>query len=342
MDATLSRIAGALYGQALGDAMGMPSELWPVSRIREFFGDFSNGSGIRGFLPGPNENPAAKGFKAGQFTDDTSQALCVAQAIISEGGVPKAETVARNLIDWAESIHAFDGNILGPSSKAALMALRDGKNVEELENLGTTNGAVMRISPVACAFIPGTKTLVDAIYAACAPTHKSDAALEGAGIVSGFISALVEGVEHVAAFEVGLGLGFVCRPLGKDTYSASPWMRANTLVEETGNAPLIEAMGLAYTYFGAGMETSETVPSAVVLAFASNFDPLTCAIACANLGGDTDTIGAIATAICGAASGVDSIDKDLRNTLDSVNNVDLMAIAQDLATIRDAQRKAHA
>ena len=25
------RILGALYGQALGDAMGMPSELWPVS-----------------------------------------------------------------------------------------------------------------------------------------------------------------------------------------------------------------------------------------------------------------------------------------------------------------------
>lgn len=28
------RILGALYGQALGDAMGMPSELWPRSRVK--------------------------------------------------------------------------------------------------------------------------------------------------------------------------------------------------------------------------------------------------------------------------------------------------------------------
>ncbi len=32
------RILGALYGQALGDAMGMPSELWPRSRVKAHFG----------------------------------------------------------------------------------------------------------------------------------------------------------------------------------------------------------------------------------------------------------------------------------------------------------------
>ncbi|NVP03159.1 ADP-ribosylglycohydrolase family protein, partial [Photobacterium damselae subsp. damselae] len=29
---TQDRILGCLYGQALGDTMGMPSELWPKSR----------------------------------------------------------------------------------------------------------------------------------------------------------------------------------------------------------------------------------------------------------------------------------------------------------------------
>lgn len=32
------RILGALYGQALGDAMGMPSELWPRTRVKAHFG----------------------------------------------------------------------------------------------------------------------------------------------------------------------------------------------------------------------------------------------------------------------------------------------------------------
>ena len=44
------RILGALYGQALGDAMGMPSELWPRSRVKAHFG------WIDRFLPGPAEN----------------------------------------------------------------------------------------------------------------------------------------------------------------------------------------------------------------------------------------------------------------------------------------------
>ena len=47
------RILGALYGQALGDAMGMPSELWPRSRVKAHFG------WIDRFLPGPKENNAA-------------------------------------------------------------------------------------------------------------------------------------------------------------------------------------------------------------------------------------------------------------------------------------------
>lgn len=64
------RILGALYGQALGDAMGMPSELWPRSRVKAHFG------WINRFLPGPKENNAACYFNRAEFTDDTSMA-CV-------------------------------------------------------------------------------------------------------------------------------------------------------------------------------------------------------------------------------------------------------------------------
>ncbi len=42
------KILGTLYGQAIGDAMGMPSELWPVQQIRRQF----NGR-ITTFLDGP-------------------------------------------------------------------------------------------------------------------------------------------------------------------------------------------------------------------------------------------------------------------------------------------------
>lgn len=46
--------SGALYGMALGDAMGMPAELWGRERARKFFG-----GKITGFIDGPKENDVA-------------------------------------------------------------------------------------------------------------------------------------------------------------------------------------------------------------------------------------------------------------------------------------------
>ena len=62
---------------------------------------------------------------------------------------------------------------------------------------------------------------------------------------------------------------------------------------------------------GAGVNTSESVPAALAIAYYS-FDVRKCALLCANLGGDTDTIGAMAAAICGPSSGLSEIpEKDI-------------------------------
>jgi ADP-ribosylglycohydrolase len=121
------RVLGALYGQALGDAMGMPSELWPRKRVKAHFG------WIDRFLPGPAENNAACYFKQAEFTDDTSMALCLADAIIECDGQINADVIGKHILHWAESFDAFNKNVLGPTSKIALNAIRDGKPVSELE-----------------------------------------------------------------------------------------------------------------------------------------------------------------------------------------------------------------
>ena len=43
---------------------------------------------------------------------------------------------------------------------------------------------------------------------------------------------------------------------------------------------------------------------------------------CANLGGDTDTIGAMATAICGAFTGLKKIKPEYITTLEKQNEID--------------------
>ena len=64
------KIAGALYGMALGDAMGMPAELWGRERARKFFG-----GKLTEFIDGPKENDVAFNYNKAQFTDDTGQAM---------------------------------------------------------------------------------------------------------------------------------------------------------------------------------------------------------------------------------------------------------------------------
>ncbi|SPW52483.1 putative ADP-ribosylglycohydrolase [Escherichia coli] len=105
------RILGALYGQALGDAMGMPSELWPRSRVKAHFG------WIDRFLPGPKENNAACYFNRAEFTDDTSMALCLADALLEREGKIDPDLIGRNILDWALRFDAFNKNVLGPTSK---------------------------------------------------------------------------------------------------------------------------------------------------------------------------------------------------------------------------------
>ena len=67
---TRDRVLGTLYGQAIGDALGMPTELWPIATIQRVFPQ-----GITTFVDGPASNVVAKNYRAGEYTDDTGQAL---------------------------------------------------------------------------------------------------------------------------------------------------------------------------------------------------------------------------------------------------------------------------
>ena len=63
---------------------------------------------------------------------------------------------------------------------------------------------------------------------------------------------------------------------------------------------------------------SESIPAAVAIAYYAR-DVKKSAIICTNLGGDTDTIGAMATAICGAKVGAKAIPADWKNLIDQKN-----------------------
>ncbi|STL74013.1 putative ADP-ribosylglycohydrolase [Escherichia coli] len=323
------RILGALYGQALGDAMGMPSELWPRSRVKAHFG------WIDRFLPGPKENNAACYFNRAEFTDDTSMALCLADALLEREGKIDPDLIGRNILDWALRFDAFNKNVLGPTSKIALNAIRDGKPVAELENNGVTNGAAMRVSPLGC-LLPArdVDSFIDDVALASSPTHKSDLAVAGAVVIAWAISRAIDGESWSAIVDSLPSIARHAQQKRITTFSASLAARLEIALKIVRNADGTEsASEQLYQVVGAGTSTIESVPCAIALVELAQTDPNRCAVLCANLGGDTDTIGAMATAICGALHGVNAIDPALKAELDAVNQLDFNRYATALAKI---------
>lgn len=332
------RILGAFYGQALGDAMGMPSELWPRSRVKQHFG------WIDRFLPGPAENSAACYFSRATFTDDTAMALALADAIISHEGEINAETIGANILHWAESFDAFNKNVLGPTSKIALNALKNGTPVAQLENNGLTNGAAMRVSPLGC-LLPARdlNAFIDAVALASSPTHKADVAVAGATAIAWAISRAIDGAAWATLRDELPAIARAAQEKRITTFSASMASRIELALQVAAQGRGAEStMQQIYDLVGTGTSTIESVPAAIAMVELAGTDPNRCAILCANLGGDTDTIGAMAVAVCGALHGIDAIDPTLKAELDAANALDFTRYSRAFLRFRQQREAAYA
>ena len=84
-------IAGALFGVAVGDALGGPVEFMDPESIARKYGRVSSmiGGGWLSLAPG-------------EITDDTQMTLCVAEGIVENPTAP-IEAIGRLFIQWANS-----------------------------------------------------------------------------------------------------------------------------------------------------------------------------------------------------------------------------------------------
>ncbi len=326
-----SRALGALYGLAIGDALGMPTESCSRPGIVARYGRL-----LAGFEPGPPDHPLAGGLPAGTVTDDTGQAVLLARLIIDGHGDIDLARFADRLLAWEGAMRARGAlGLLGPSTKRALSALAAGAGIEEVGRSGTTNGAAMRITPVGVATsstAPGL--LADRVEAASRLTHHTSVALAGAAAVAAAVSAGIDGANVPEAVRSGADAAARAAQrghwvAGADVASRITW--AAGLVAGLGQA---EVMDVVYRLVGTSLATQESVPAAFAVAAASPADPwLACRIA-ASLGGDCDTVAAMAGAISGACLGVEAFPADARATVTRVNELDLAGLADGLLAVR--------
>jgi len=168
--AQLDRACGVLLATAAGDALGAGYEFGP---------------------PLPPEAPVTMkgggsfGWAPGEWTDDTSMALAIAETAAAGADlrtVPAQDAITARWAAWAR-----EAKDVGNQTSAVLSAVRHGTAAEALaasrdlhERTGRTagNGSLMRTAPVALAFLGDPQGLTEAAAAVSALTHFDEEAGE--------------------------------------------------------------------------------------------------------------------------------------------------------------------
>ena len=325
---------GALAGVAVGDAMGMPTQTLTREAIANLYGTID---GFRDASPG---HPVSAGLKAGTITDDTEQSLLLAHHLIARGGRMDQAAWAQELLAWERDTHARGVNdLLGPSTKRAIEALQRGVPLSEVGRHGTTNGAAMRIVPVAIATPPAPlKLLVDAVQESCRLTHHTSEAIGAASAVAAAVSAAIDGAGLAQSLDAALSAAAIGEKRGDRAVAGSISARiAEALALASGRSGHGAAIEIALS-IGTSVSALQSIPMAFAILQLASADPWTCALLSAVIGDDTDTIGAIACGMAGAISGADAIPADAWSLVQSVNGLDLAAVVSGLLSIRAKRR----
>ena len=275
------RCVGSLIGTAFGDALGAAVEMCSRDGIREQFGQ------VRDFLP------HAKGF--GCYTDDTEMTLALARSLIECKGID-AENCSRR---YAEAFTPERG--YGRSAVKILEALAAGTDFRKTGSLffpdgSFGNGAAMRIAPVGLLYGSWDQNVLrQAVFDAVRCTHVHPEAVEAACLQALAIGLLLE-------LPIGAEPGIPAFVDRLQSFCRNPQLglSLNTVAELLDAGADGEAV---VDRFGCGVRSADSWPPALWAALRFIDDPEEAIVQAVNLGGDTDTVGAMTGALVGALHG---------------------------------------
>ena len=338
MDPRLSRAHGALAGLALGDALGMPTQAMSPEHIRAVYGR------IAGLVNADASQPYAPGMPAGSVTDDTEQALLVASLLVRGRGSSSGRAAldagefAHALLAWEDSMIARGSlDLLGPSTKAALERVRAGEDPLSVGGAGTTNGAAMRVTPIGIAVSTADpEAFSESVWSSCQVTHATRQGFQSAALVAAAVSLGIDAASSSASDVRALlweAVSYVDSLPERGAWAPDPDVVAATRraleLASTSPSPSLELLA---EQIGSSVASAQAIPMAFAL-LARDPSPRALLDA-ANLGGDTDTIGAIAGAILGAAAGVGVFDGRALAQVEEVSRLGLQPIASKLLELR--------
>lgn len=330
MNLSLNRALAALQGLALGDALGMPTQSMSPEEIKHYYGT------IKGLQSAVPEQKIAPSMTAGSVTDDTEQALLLAELIVHGNGHIDPMDLATQLLTWeADMIARGSFDLLGPSTKLALEQIKTGKNPLLTGTTGTTNGAAMRVSPVGIAFdTTEPEALSAAVYESCMVTHNTTQGWEGAALVAATVSVGIDGYSTQEAIGKAICMVSSLKKRGHWSAKASVVARVKTALSTIKHLETPQVLSYLQDEVGTSVESTESIPAAIAIAYKYSDNPTQGLFTAANLGGDTDTIGAIAGAILGASTGTGAFNTQLVHQVEKVSKLQLSTLSEQLISLR--------
>src|SRR5262245_13081137 len=289
MTADLDRRRGMLLGLAVGDALGACVEF-------ELPGTFPPVTGYRD--GGPHD------LLGGEWTDDTSMALALADSI-AEAGWDLDDQAERYVAWWRTGQYSSNGRVfdIGTTTAAALcefLATGDARTSGARRSEQSGNGSLMRLAPVpiryASMFPARLPDLVERAVESSLPTHASEQCLSACAYFALVLAALAQRVP-------------------REEVLSPDWEALASLRQLMPLHPEVDAVAAGSfrqheppriqggTYVVHSLE-------AALWAFAGAGDFRTAVLRGVNLGDDADTTGAVTGQLAGACWGESGIPRE--------------------------------
>ncbi|EXF94430.1 ADP-ribosylglycohydrolase [Pseudomonas fluorescens HK44] len=275
---TLSeRYCGSLLGLACGDAVGTSVEFKP-----------------RGSFPALTDMVGGGPFnlKPGQWTDDTSMALCLAESLLTKNGFDATDQMGRYLNWWQWGYLSSTGDCfdIGMTVREALTHYQETGNpfAGSTDPFTAGNGSLMRLAPVVLFYFPDIDQINVFSSSSSRTTHAAPEAIECCQLFAELICRALQGASKSDLRHLG------------HTHFSEPKVAAIA----GGNylaIPKSEIVGTGYCV--ASLE-------AALWCFHHTDSFEDAILQAANLGDDADTTAAIVGQLAGAFYGVQAIPRN--------------------------------
>lgn len=280
--ATRGRYRGCLLGLAVGDAVGTTAEFRPRGTFPTVTG--MNGGGPFGLAPG-------------QWTDDTSMALCLAESLLARDGFDARDQMTRYVDWWRSGYLSSTGECfdIGDTIRDALMRFQaTGEPFSGPDDPQTAgNGSLMRLAPIALFYSPALDDVDRFSAGSSRTTHAAPEAVECCQLFGLYLARALAGMPQD---DVLAPSGLPLREPKVLAISRGDYF-AKSCADIAGAGYCVASLEAALWCF----RQADTFEAAVLEA--------------ANLGDDADTTAAITGQLAGAYYGVEAIPAAWLDTL---------------------------